>query len=216
MMNKTIIFDWGGVILKEYPEHYCDRDAIVETFTHFNSKLSKDDAYNIYLHTLKDESKKIISIFDDYENKHKWYERVNKEAKLNTTYDEFVNEFTKNYVKVDKYEEVVNYIYSLKGKVNLALFSDLIFVCFESLKNQIDLNTFNNVFLSFKEGYIKTYEDAFENVENKLKVNPKDILFIDNNETNIENARKRGWNTCLATGKELDKIKEAVSAFLKE
>lgn len=213
-MEKTVIFDWGGVILKEYPAHYSDRDAIVETFKHFNSKLDTNEAYSIYLNTLKDENSKIISIFDDHENKYKWYERVNNEAKLNTTFEKFVDEFTKNYIKVDKYEKIVDFIYSLKGKANLALFSDLIFVCYESLKNHINLDIFNNVFLSFKEGYIKTYEDAFVNVENKLKIEPQNILFIDNNETNINNAKSRGWNTCLATGNELNKIKEAVEQFL--
>ena len=67
-MNRIVIFDWGGVILKEYPEHYCDQDAIKETIKKFNTNLTDDEAYDIYLETLKDENEKIISIYDDYEN----------------------------------------------------------------------------------------------------------------------------------------------------
>lgn len=214
-MDKIIIFDWGGVILKEYPEHYCDQDAIIETIKKFNNNLTDNDAYQLYLDTLKDENNRIISIFNDYESKYKWYERIHNNGKLNTTYEEFINEFTYNYNKIDKYEEVVNYIYTLKDKTNLVLFSDLIFACFSALENTINLNIFDKIFLSYEEGYVKSNIEAFINVEKKLNIKAKNILFIDNNENNINNAKKRGWNTCLAFGYELDKIKNTVDEFLK-
>lgn len=214
-MDKIIIFDWGGVILKEYPEHYCDQDAIIETIKKFNNNLTDNDAYQLYLDTLKDENNRIISIFNDYESKYKWYERIYNNGKLNTTYEEFINEFTYNYNKIDKYEEVVNYIYTLKDKTNLVLFSDLIFACFSALENTINLNIFDKIFLSYEEGYVKSNIEAFINVEKKLNIKAENILFIDNNENNINNAKKRGWNTCLAFGYELDKIKNTVDEFLK-
>lgn len=213
-MNKIVIFDWGGVILKEYPEHYCDRDAIKETIRKFNNSLTEDEAYQIYLDTLRDENNQIISIFNDYEHKYKWYQRINEKGNLNVSYEDFVKAFSHNYTKIDKYKEVVDYIYSLKGKANLALFSDLIFVCFDALNNHIDLSVFDKVFLSYEEGYVKSGIDAFMNVEKVLNINGENILFIDNNENNINNAKKCGWNTCLAYGYELDKIKESVDIFL--
>ena len=214
-MDKIIIFDWGGVILKEYPEHYCDQDAIIETIKKFNNNLTDNDAYQLYLDTLKDENNRIISIFNDYESKYKWYERIHNNGKLNTTYEEFINEFTYNYNKIDKYEEVVNYIYTLEDKTNLVLLSDLIFACFSALENTINLNIFDKIFLSYEEGYVKSNIEAFINVEKKLNIKAENILFIDNNENNINNAKKRGWNTCLAFGYELDKIKNTVDEFLK-
>lgn len=214
-MEKIIIFDWGGVILKEYPEHCCDRDAIISTIKKFNNNLSDEEAYQLYLDTLKDEDDNIITIYDDYENKYKWYERINDKGNLNTTYEEFVNTFINNYKKIDKYEEIVNYIYSLKDKVKLGLFSDLIFTCFEALNKHIDLNIFDYVFLSYIEGITKSNIESFINVESKLKIDVNNILFIDNNETNINNAKERGWNTCLAYGYELDKIKENINKFLE-
>ena len=215
-MNKIVIFDWGGVILKEYPEHYCDRDAINATMKKFNSDLTDDEAYQLYLDTLKDENGNIISIFNDYDNKYKWYERAKKNGNLSASYEGFISEFINNYVKIDKYEKVVDYIYSLKDRVPLALFSDLIFVCFKSLENHINLDVFDNVFLSYEEGFVKSNIEAFENVESKLNLDGRNILFIDNNENNISNAKKRGWNTCLAYGYEIEKIKKCVEEFLNK
>lgn len=215
-MNKTIIFDWGGVILKEYPEHYCDQDAIKETIKKFNTNLTDEEAYQVYLKSARDEFMQNICTLNDEESKYKWYQRMKEKGNLITTYEEFITEFINNYIKIDKYEDVVNYIYSLKEKTNLALFSDLIFVCFKSLENHIDLKVFDKVFLSYEEGYAKENIEAFINVENKLHLSGKDILLIDNNPINISNAKKRGWNTCLAYGYELDMIKESVDKFLNQ
>ena len=99
--------------------------------------------------------------------------------------------------------------------MRLGLFSDLIFTCFEALNKHIDLNIFDYVFLSYIEGITKSNIEAFINVESKLEIDVNNILFIDNNETNINNAKERGWNTCLAYGYELDKIKENINKFLE-
>ena len=79
----------------------------------------------------------------------------------------------------------------------------------------VRLNIFDKIFLSYEEGYVKSNIEAFINVEKKLNIKAENILFIDNNENNINNAKKRGWNTCLAFGYELDKIKNTVDEFLK-
>lgn len=213
-MKKTVIFDWGGVILKEYPEHYCDRDAIVDTIWKFNSNFTYEEAYQLYLDTLHDENGNIISMFDDYNNKYKWFERINKSGDLNTTYDEFTNEFINNYKKIDKYSDVVNYIYSLKEKCNLYLFSDLLFTCYDALCGQINLSVFDDVFLSYKEGFVKSDIDAFKNVIKKIGDNSSDILFIDNNSTNTLNAEKLGWSCLCTNGSNFNIIKEKVNEFL--
>jgi FMN phosphatase YigB (HAD superfamily) len=215
-MEKIIIFDWGGVILKEYPNHYCDRDAIVETIKKFNSNYSFNEAYQLYLDTLHDENGNNISIYDDYENKYKWFKRINDKGNLNTTYDVFVSEFINNYKKIDKFEEIIDYIYSLKGKCKLYLFSDLIFTCFDCLCDQINLDVFDDVFLSYKEGFCKSNIDAFKNVTSKIGCRVSNILFIDNNNHNIVNANSVGWNTLCARGEDIDLIKEEVDSFLKE
>lgn len=45
---------------------------------------------------------------------------------------------------------------------------------------------------------------------------PKNILFIDDSKENIKVAQKRGWDTCLANGHELDKIRTEVDKFLNK
>ena len=215
-MEKIVIFDWGGVILKEYPAHYCDRDAIVDSIKKFDVDFSYDEAYKLYSDTICDLDDNSICMYDDYENKYKWFERIRTKGEIKVNYDDFINEFIKNYLKIDKYEEVVDYIYSLKGKCHLCLFSDLIFTCYDALCNQINLEVFDDVFLSFRDHFTKRSIDAYKYVLEKLNCSPSDIIFIDNNINNIVNAQSLGWNVVYANGLELDMIKEEVNKFIGE
>ena len=60
----------------------------------------------------------------------------------------------------------------------------------------------------------KPDEKIYKYVLDDLKVKPEDILFIDDDYQNILAAKECGWNTCLAFGYELDKIKKSVDDFL--
>lgn len=88
------------MILKEYPFHYYDIDAVNETIKKFNKNITDDEAYQLYLGTLKDENNDIISIFNDYKNKYKWYEIINNKGNLNV-FDKVFLSYEEGYVKTN-------------------------------------------------------------------------------------------------------------------
>ena len=213
-MGKVIIFDWGGVIMHKHPVDNNDKQAIIRVIKSFNSNLTDDAAWNVYVNTLLDENGIYISRQDDELSKIKWIERINKAANINVSVEKFVSKFIEEHLKVKYYKELVEFIHLLKENCEIGIFSDLIFCCEPVLDNQVDLSQFDYVWLSFKTHLRKNTEEAFEVVERDLDVLPSDILFIDDTSINIENAKKRGWNTCQAFGYELDKIKDSVEHFL--
>ena len=215
MMGKTVIFDWGGVIMHKAPVPNNDKEAIIRCIKSFNPSLTDEAAWDVYAKTLRDEKGEIISKQNDNESRIKWVNRIIKMGGLNATYQDFVSKFVEEYLKVEYYKDLVSYITSLKGRCKVALFSDLIFCCTPALDKQVDLGSFDYVFLSYISGLRKDTEDAFINVERRTGSLPNEILFIDDTTPNIENAKKRGWNTCQAFGYELDKIKQSVEAFLQ-
>jgi HAD superfamily hydrolase (TIGR01509 family) len=213
-MEKVVVFDWGGVIMHKHPVDNNDRQAIVRTIKSFNPSLTDEEAWDVYFETLPDENGIYISRQDDEQSKVKWIERLNSKGNLNTTVEEFSQKFTEEYLKVDYYKDLVEYIYSLKEKCKIAIFSDLIYCCYPALDGQVDLSKFDYVWLSYIIHERKNSEKAFQIVEEGMQVSPENILFIDDTLTNIENAKSRGWNTCQAQGYELDRIKESVDKFL--
>ena len=71
-----------------------------------------------------------------------------------------------------------------------------------------------NVFLSFELRCQKPDSKIYDLVSEKLPFEGKDILFIDDDERNICEAKRHGWNTLLATGLELDNIIGACEEFI--
>lgn len=213
-MRKVVIFDWGGVIMHKHPVDNNDKQAIIRTIKSFNSNLTDEEAWDVYAKTLIDENGIYISRQDDELSKQKWIDRINKAGNFNVSLEEFAERFIEEHLKVGYYKELVDFIHSLKDKCQIGLFSDLIFCCAPVLDKQVDLSQFDYIWLSFITHLRKNTEDAFKLVEMDLKVYPEDILFIDDTSINIENANKRGWNTCQAFGYELDKIRDSVEEFL--
>ena len=213
-MGKVVIFDWGGVILHSYLDKNNDKEAVIRTIKSFNSNLTDEEAWNAYRKTLADENGIYISEQDDQISKIKWVERLSKAGNFIVTEEEFSRSFIEEYLKTDNYKELVKYIHSLKDYCKIGLFSDLIYCCLPALDKQVDLCQFDYVWLSYIIHLKKSSEEAFKLAEKDMQVLPQDILFIDDTSTNIENAKKRGWNTCQAIGLEFDKIKDHIENFL--
>ena len=213
-MDKIVIFDWGGVIMHKHPVDNNDKQAIIRTIKSFNQDLSDDEAWSVYINTLIDENGIYISRQNDEQSIMKWIDRLNSVGHFNTSVEDFSRKFIEEHLKVDYYKDLVEYIHSLKEKCKIAIFSDLIYCCYPVLDNQVDLSQFDYAWLSYLTHVRKNEETAFQIVEQDLQVSSSNIMFIDDTSVNIENAKKRGWNTCQAFGYELDKIKTSIEHFL--
>ena len=73
----------------------------------------------------------------------------------------------------------------------------------DDLDKQYDFfKEFDIVFNSYHLGKGKKDPALFDEIATKLGVKSSEILFIDDNEGNIERARDKGWNTILYRNRE--------------
>lgn len=213
-MDKIVIFDWGGVIMNKFPDVNNDKEAIIRTIKSFAHNLSDEEAWEIYVKTLVDENGIFISRQNDENSKIKWLQRIETLGKFETTLEEFTNKFIEEHLSVGYYKGVVAYAHSLKERCLIGIFSDLIYSAYPILDKQVNLSKFDYVWLSYLTHLRKDTEEAFVLVEQNLQLQPENILFVDDTTINIENAKRRNWNTCQARGYELQKIKRYVEQFL--
>ena len=92
-MGKVVIFDWGGVIMHKHPVDNNDRQAIIRTIRSFNSNLTDEEAWDVYVKTLIDENDVYISAQDDELSKIRWVDRINRAGNFNVSVDEFSARF---------------------------------------------------------------------------------------------------------------------------
>ena len=207
--NKIVIFDWGGVIESHKEGEYSIDKAIINLIKYFNSKEDEKTIVERYHAQSVEDITYHIYLEND-----KWFEKIKKEFNLKCNSEEFYDYYIKEFDKIDYYKDVVEFAHSLKDKCKIAILSNLGSLDKQRLDKQVDLKQFDYVWLSFELNCRKPKEKIYEIVEKDCNIEPKNILFIDDSKENIEVANKRGWNTCLATGHELNIIREKVNEFL--
>lgn len=184
-MIRAIIFDFGSVLFKE--------DWI---------KLSKEMKKRVGISTLinTDYGKKVI---------HEWrkasvgksrmkevFKRICEERKINGNIEKICREYIKVYNKSKKLNKpLIKKIKSLKKKYLLVCHTDTNEFHFEGHRRQGLLSLFHKHFASHLIGKRKYDKKAFKIVLKKLKLEPAEIVFIDDNPANIKNARSLGMNT---------------------
>jgi putative hydrolase of the HAD superfamily len=204
--NKLILFDWGNIV-ESHDVGFGNIQAWNELFTSCGYTGDK-----VIFNSLGKYQLSKIMTNEEFEST---YNDIKEEFKLNTSYEEFVENYKRIFDNINYFKEVADYEHSLKDKCYIGILSNLTIFDKERLDKQVGLSNYDYVFLSFELGLRKPNIEIYERVQQELPFNKEDILFIDDRSNNIESASSFGWNTFQCTGLELDKIKEVCEEFIK-
>ena len=205
--EKIVIFDWGGVIESHREGKYSLNTAITNFIKYFNNDVDENGLIEKYFDVC---TNKIEQGNKDYN----WFEKIKYNFNLECTEEEFYKFYEEEFNRIEYYKEVVEYAHSLKNKCKIGILSNLGSVDKQRLNKQVGLSKFDYVWLSFELKCSKPNEKVYKIVEEDCKIEPNNILFIDDFKENLKPAQTRGWNTCNACGYELEKIQKSVSEFL--
>lgn len=217
--EKIIIFDWGGIVESHFENEYNCYTAqinIVNRLTKSFENLEQGNILKEWKECSHDENGQSISESNDVEEIRKWFERLKLKFDFNCDYDEFYKVYQEESEKIKYYKDVVEFAHSLKDKCKIGILSNLAWIDSNRIDKQYDLSKFDFVWLSFKLNCKKPNERIYEIVEEQCKIPNNHILFIDDSIENLQVAHKRGWNVCLATALEFNKITKSVNDFLRD
>jgi len=88
----------------------------------------------------------------------------------------------------------------VKSSVPVSCFSNTNALHWESVQTWPLMSLFDHAFLSFQMGVVKPDRDAFERVASALSLPRRGILFLDDNQLNIEAAIELGFSAIRVTG----------------
>lgn len=211
--NKIVIFDWGGVIENNNQSYYNISKAIIDIMRKYKCKLTDQEILEVCTN-----GGKLFNTFidDDEQTTIDWFNEIKGKLNIDCNYDEYKNAYYEYGKKIPYHKDVVKFAHSLRDKCYIAMFSSLVKLDEARINEQVNLSLFDYIFLTYKMGFAKPDSKAFEYIENTVKINPENILFIDDTQINIDEANKRKWKTCRADGFELKKIKRSVEDFLEK
>jgi len=122
-----------------------------------------------------------------------------EELSLTISDSEFLDYFTS--VPIGPYVGARELLKSLKPRYTTSLFSNSNVIHWERKMNEMKLGSlFEYHFASHLMGKVKPDTEAFEEVVSELSVSPANILFFDDNQLNVEAARKVGMNAKRVVG----------------
>lgn len=206
MVDKLILFDWGNIV-SSHEVGYTVYDAWNELFKECGYVGTDDVYYNLV-------PKYDLERTNNLEEYKEQFVKFKEVFGLNVEFDEYIEKQRKIFNKIYYYKETRDYEVSLKDRVHIGILSNLSMLDKWRLDRDVGLSNYEYVFLSFEMGLLKPDIRIFEEVQKQLPFEKENILFVDDNISNIDVAKEFGWNVCHATGLELDKIKEACESFI--
>lgn len=203
--NKLILFDWGGVV-ESMTEEYSNPTAWNETFKELGYTGT-----NFYQYI---ENYPITTVKTIKELETEVYNKMKEDFQLKGTFNDFLKIYEKNFAKIKYYKDIVSLEHELGKFCKIGIISNLLPIDKERLNKQLDLSKYDYLFLSYEMGLEKPNMKIYEEITKITKLDPHNILLVDDKEKNIKVAEKIGWKGCIATGKEYDKIKENCKSFI--
>lgn len=181
---KNIVFDLGGVILKDKP------NSVLE-------KLEIDNNIYYELNRFFDNWEKLDLGEETLEEK---FKQCNFSKNIKDKYKDFLLNYYK-YRDIDI--RLIDCINRLKSNgYNIYILSDNNKECFEHYKNQSDFKNIDGWILSCDYHTSKKDGKLFDILIDSFGLNPNECYYIDNNINNIEEANKHGINGYLFNAKE--------------
>lgn len=178
-MIKAIIFDLGGVCFEV--DWLKINEEMVKKFN--ISTLVKSAGNEMAIKYYKDSLEGRGHIKN-------MFQELNKSSHKLEDVVRFYKKIYKKYKKHNK--KIYALIKKLKKKFIVACLTDTNSVHFEAHREQGTIKDFHKVFASFQIGHIKKDINSFKKIIKELELEPKEILFIDDNDKNIETAKLLG------------------------
>lgn len=137
-------------------------------------------------------------------------ERVVRELSLNVSEGQFLEHFTG--LPVGPYPGALALLASLKEHYTLSLFSNSNELHWDRKMNEMQLReAFHHKFASHLMGKVKPDGEAFQAVLDQLGAPPNQILFLDDNQLNVDAAAKAGFQVARVVG--FTQLKDTLAKF---
>jgi len=214
--NKIVIFDWGGIVESHREGEYSLFKVLTNILQTFNPKVKENEVIQGWKECSKDKNGIEIGATNDIKQIKGWYERVQEKFSFKSDFTTFQKIYHKEFAKIHFYQDVVELEHKTKERCKVGILSNLMLLDKERINAQVNLSKMDYVWLSFEMEAKKPEKKIYEMVQQECKIEPQNILFIEDTEENIKTAQSMGWNTCKAYGYEIDKIKQSIEAFLQE
>jgi len=194
-MIKAIIFDFHGVLANKF------------------TKLSADDFCRYYKIKKSDfvlaSQKASRGLDTGQKSEYQYFHDLGKSLNLKISTKEIKDFFAKadkKNIKINK--EIYPLLKKLRQKYTIILLTNVSRGLAKRLRQSGFYKNFDKKFFSYKVGLEKNNKNSWKYILNNLKLNPEEIIFIDDNPNNLPTARRLGIKCILYKNKLRQKLNQ--------
>lgn len=190
---KYIVFDIGGVLAEPLTGHWFISPNFFKIFPELETRIEEVKYVLKYTMNLRD-IRNIGSEQEEKEMFYKYYRKVLEDLNYCNITEEKLQAIAEDIVFNDSkfkfYDDVKNNLERLSKRYRLGILSDGWASSYRVLRNNgLDIY-FDKILISSVYGSIKTDGTFFEILINKMNINPKETIFIDDRENILDIAYK--------------------------
>ena len=209
MKYKYIVLDFGKVITSPTTGHWDITPKFIELID--INKIDKDKFNTLrkkYSYILNG---KITTLEEEYDMFKKFYNSILSEFNISKDIiEKIAYDRTYNHSKYKLYNTIYDELNKLKEKYKLILLTDNWPCVIDYLKEYKLYDYFEKIYISSFYGMEKNNPLFFDNPINDFNIKPQEALFIDDNESNLDNAVSKGFDVML-----MDREKEIENSKYK-
>ena len=200
---KFIYFDIGGVMIRDF-SNTNKWNELTTSWKIFGERKKDIDGFSYGIEKEVSEGRDI----DDFLPILKSVFEVKVPEKYSILKD-FVDRFEKN-------EKIWKIVEECKKKYRVGLLTNMYPRMFDSInkRNLMPKNCWEIIIDSAVEKCSKPDEKIYKIAQERAKVKPEEILFVDNLKKNLEAATKLGWQTFWFDNKDYEKANRELEKFL--
>ncbi len=190
---KYILFDLGGVLV--------DLVGVPKVLEWMDWRVDKDEMSRMWLY-----SSAVRNFEMGKKSASEFAQEMVSEFKFSISPEEFIKEFV--YFTSGLYSGTEELLQQLSKNYSLACLSNTNELHWDRLCNENCIESLIPLcFPSHKTGFMKPDEDAYLNVIKSLNCEADKILFLDDNQINVDAAKQAGMNAIKVVGLEDVKVK---------
>jgi putative hydrolase of the HAD superfamily len=178
---RWIVFDFGGVISKKQNTDIIKKMSLLLS-------IPVNEFPSLYTRQRKEYDSGIIDAYAY------WVRTVKLAGKIVGESDikKLIEYDIKSWLDIN--EEMIEYIQSIRDKVNLALLSNMTFDTLKEICNKYWFDFFKIKILSFEKRVVKPDLKIYDICLKELNIEANQVLFIDDSEENVKTAQQMGMN----------------------
>ena len=213
--DKLILFNWNGTIEDDsFTGEHSYRKKTLDLLRFFNCSMFENYSENSVFQYWTMHLEESLYLKDTMPAAFSWFHSVSNDFKLMCDYLQFTNKMKELYEEINHFQPMADLARDMKKFCKTGIIANMTLFDLPRYQEWCGSCGFDQEYLSCKLGISMPEKEFYQKVEEQCGISPQNILLIDVNQSNLDLAYERKWQTKLFLDENDEEVRQACKEFL--